>query len=215
MNAKEDIQNMDSMIFDVDGTLWDATEIVAAAWTQTARQGYDPQMTITAQRLRGLFGKLLPDIAADLLPDEPPERQLALIEICCGEEHRALLDAPHPPIYPGLEDTLQVLSKKYRLFIVSNCQAGYIEVFLKCTGLARYFQGHLCPGDTGRPKGDNISEIIRQHHLLSPVYIGDTDGDHQAARQAGIPFVYASYGYGQTDSPDYTISKLSDLIHLA
>ena len=205
---------MDSMIFDVDGTLWDATGIVAGAWTDIARREYDPQTTITAPQLQGLFGRLLPDIAAALFPKETGERQMELIEICCAAEHQALLDTPKAPIYPGLEETLQVLSKKYRLFIVSNCQAGYIEVFLKCTGFAPYFQGHLCPGDTGRPKGDNIAEIIRLHHLDSPVYIGDTSGDQLASQQAGIPFVYASYGYGQVSSPDHTISKISDLISL-
>lgn len=205
---------MDSMIFDVDGTLWDATEIVAGAWTDIARREYDPKTTITAPQLRGLFGRLLPDIAAALFPRETPKRQMELIEICCEAEHQALLKTPKAPIYPGLEETLQVLSKKYRLFIVSNCQAGYIEVFLRCTGFAPYFQDHLCPGDTGRPKGDNITAIIQKHHLDSPVYIGDTKGDQQASQQAGIPFVYASYGYGQVDPPDLTISRISDLTSL-
>lgn len=203
---------MDSMIFDVDGTLWDATGIVADAWTQCLRRVYDPQMTITSGQLRGLFGKLLPDIAASLFPKESQKRQQELIERCCEEEHKALLAASQAPIYPGLQDTLQVLSEKYKLFIVSNCQAGYIEVFLECTGFSRYFEGHLCPGDTGRPKGENIREIIRRHRLESPVYIGDTMGDCQASREAGIPFVYASYGYGQVDCPDFTISQISDLV---
>lgn len=205
---------MDSMIFDVDGTLWDSTEIVADAWTQAIRQAYDPQMTITAQQLRGLFGKLLPVIAASLFPEENPERQSELIDLCCAEEHRALLAAPQAPVYPELEHILKILSEKYKLFIVSNCQAGYIEVFLKCTGFSHYFQGHLCPGDTGNAKGKNILEIIRRFHLESPVYIGDTEGDQQASREAGIPFIHASYGYGQADAPDYVIRKISDLVRL-
>ena len=202
---------MDSIIFDVDGTLWDSTEIVADAWTKAVRRLYDPQMTITAPQLRGLFGRLLPDIAASLFPRETKARQMELIDLCCAEEHRVLLETPQPPIYPELETTLQTLSEKYRLFIVSNCQAGYIEVFLKCTGFSRYFQGHLCPGDTGNPKGENILEIIRRFDLKSPVYVGDPAGDFQASKDAGIPFVHASYGYGQTDRPDYTISQFSDL----
>ena len=64
---------MDSMIFDVDGTLWDATKIVAEAWTEIARREYDPQITITFGQLQQLFGKLLPDIAANLFPRESPE----------------------------------------------------------------------------------------------------------------------------------------------
>lgn len=205
---------MDGMIFDVDGTLWDATKIVAAAWTKALRQTYDPQMTITAEQLRGLFGKLLSDIAARLFPRESKSRQQELIELCCAQEHRALLAAPKAPVYPKLEDTLQVLSEKYKLFIVSNCQAGYIEVFLECTGFSRYFQDHLCPGDTGHPKGENIREIIRRHRLENPIYIGDTMGDFRAAKEAGIPFVHASYGYGRVDTPDFVIAQISDLVQL-
>lgn len=205
---------MDSMIFDVDGTLWDATEIVATAWTKAIRQEYDPQATVTSSQLRGLFGKLLPDIAAQLFPREEKDRQMELIHICCEEEHRALLDAPEAPTFPGLEDTLKVLSEKYKLFIVSNCQAGYIEVFLQRTGFSHYFLDHLCPGDTGHPKGDNIQEIIQRHHLESPVYIGDTAGDCQASREADVPFVHASYGYGQVESADFTISQITDLIKI-
>ena len=73
---------MDSIIFDVDGTLWDSTEIVAEAWTKAVRRLYDPQMTITAPQLRGLFGRLLPDIAASLFPRETTARQMELIDLC-------------------------------------------------------------------------------------------------------------------------------------
>ena len=112
-------------------------------------------MNITSAKLKSLFGQLLPDIAAQLFPRYSKKEQLRIIDGCCEAEHQALEKAK-APIYPGLEETLSVLSKKYPLFIVSNCQAGYIEVFLKATGFGRYFTGHLCPGDTGMPKGDNI-----------------------------------------------------------
>ncbi len=126
---------------------------------------------------------------------------------------RVLLQA-QVPLYPDLEQTLQQLSAVYPLYIVSNCQGGYIEVFLENTGFGHYFQDHLCPGDTGCAKASNIKEIICRHRLQSPVYVGDTDGDHSASRQAGIPFVFASYGFGTTRDPDYSISGLRDLSRL-
>ena len=139
---------MDSIIFDVDGTLWDSTEICAKAWTDVIHRETSLSLTINASTLKGLFGRLLPDIASVLFADYPKEEQLRLINRCCQEEHKALL-AQCAPLYPDLEKTLQQLKENYRLFIVSNCQAGYIEVFLETSGLGSYFEGHLCPGDTG------------------------------------------------------------------
>ena len=153
------------------------------------------------------------DIARQLFPDETTERQLELIDLCCEEEHRTLLKTP-APTYPGLEDTLKILSKKYPLYIVSNCEAGYIETFLEATGLKAYFQGHLCPGDTQNAKAANIRQIVQDYHLKEPVYVGDTDGDYRACQKAGVPFVFASYGFGQVDTPDYTIEQLKDLVFL-
>ena len=54
-------------------------------------------------------------------------------------------------IYEGLEETIRELSGRYQLMIVSNSQAGYIEAFLKNTGLGEYFADHVCFGDTEIP----------------------------------------------------------------
>ena len=165
---------IDSIIFYVDGTLGDSTAVVAAAWNQIMEKETDMTPNLTGTVLKGLFGRLLPDIAAVIFHEYPKERQLELIEACCAKEHEALLATP-APVYPGLVDALSILSRHYPLYIVSNCQAGYIEVFLEATGLGHYFKDHLCPGDTGKAKADNIRTIIEQNHLQHAVYVGDTD----------------------------------------
>lgn len=204
---------IDSIIFDVDGTLWDSTEIVAKAWTKALSEHTNYNMLITSARLHQLFGQLLPDIAKQLFPEETESRQLYLIDLCCQEEHRALL-SECAPLYEGLEEMLKILHKQYPLYIVSNCQAGYIEVFLEATGFGHYFKGHLCPGDTGNAKAENIRQIIEENHLEVPVYVGDTAGDYQACQKAQVPFVFASYGFGQVETPDYTIRRPMDLVSL-
>lgn len=204
---------MDSIIFDLDGTLWDSTEVVAEAWTKVLQEKAGLDITITTDRLHQLFGQLMPEIARQLFPEETHDRQIELIDLCCEAEHDALLANP-PHTYEGLENTLEILSQKLPLFIVSNCQAGYIEVFLAATGFEKYFQGHLCPGDTDNGKGDNIKQIIAENHLKSPVYVGDTSGDYSATKEAGIPFVWAAYGFGDVDTPDYVINKPKDLLNL-
>lgn len=204
---------MDSIIFDVDGTLWNSTDIVARAWSDYLREKEHMNMEITSEKLMSLFGQLLPDIAKALFPDFSEKEQLRLIDGCCQAEHDAL-SVQCAPLYQGLEETLQILSERFPLFIVSNCQAGYIEVFLKATGFGKYFKGHLCPGDTGMAKAANISKIAADYHLASPVYVGDTMGDYQACKEAGIPFIFASYGFGYVEAPYAVIQKPMDLIPL-
>ena len=201
---------MDSIIFDVDGTLWDSTGIVAEAWSDYLIHTEHMDTDVSAKRLMGLFGQLLPDIAKALFPELPEAEQLRIIDGCCQAEHEALL-RKCAPLYPDLEETLKILSSRFPLFIVSNCQAGYIEVFLKSTGFGHYFKGHLCPGDTGMAKAENIMKIREDNNLSDPVYIGDTIGDFNACRKAGVPFIFAEYGFGQVDKPDYRITSLLTL----
>lgn len=201
---------IDSIIFDLDGTLWDSTEIVANAWNRIIQSETGFPADITGSRLKQLFGKLLSDIAAEIFPTLSKEEQIRLIDRCCEAEHQALRETP-APLYPDLEKVLNELSKKYPLFIVSNCQAGYIELFLEVTGLSGLFTGHLCPGDTGKEKAENIRLVIERYQLQSPVYVGDTEGDQSAAKAANVPFIWASYGFRTVQNPDYRINALSDL----
>lgn len=202
---------MDSIIFDVDGTLWDSTYVIAKAWDTIAKREYDPHINITADLLKCHFGKLLLDIGRAVFPKANDAEVQRLTELCCAQQHHALLATP-PDVYDGMRTAIAELSKKYPLYIVSNCQAGYIEDFLTATGLTDFFQDHLCPGDTGNAKAANISEIIRRNDLHNPIYIGDTMGDYQATKEVGIPFVFAAYGFGQVSTPDYTIKEPLELL---
>ena len=201
---------MDSIIFDVDGTLWDSTEIVAQAWTWYLQTREHMDITLTSQRLMSLFGQLLPDIARQLFPDLSEAEQLRIIDGCCQAEHEALLKKC-APLYEGLEHTLQELGKKYPLFIVSNCQDGYIPCFLEAHGLAPLFADWECSGHTGKSKGENIRMVIERNRLDRAVYLGDTLGDQRAAEEAGIPFLHAAYGFGQPDKPVPSLKAFSDL----
>lgn len=139
----------DSIIFDLDGTLWDTTAVVAQAWNEILKNREDVVFRATPDRLRQLFGKPLPVIAEIIFPELPRAEQLRLMEECCENEHRFLLQTPGK-LFPRLKETLDILKQRCPLFIVSNCEAGYIEVFLEGTGLTPYFTDFECPGNTGK-----------------------------------------------------------------
>lgn len=205
---------IDGIILDVDGTLWDSTPIVAGAWTRAIRDCGCPEIVVTADMLRQLFGKTMAVIAQELLPGLGWEKQEQVMEVCCRYEHEALSGDECRICYPEVTATIQRLSEILPVFIVSNCQSGYIELFLEKTGLGPYVKDIECYGNTGKNKGDNIRLLAARNGLEAPVYVGDTQGDAQAAAEAGIPFVFASYGFGSPERFDVKIARFGDLLTL-
>jgi phosphoglycolate phosphatase len=205
---------MDSIIFDVDGTLWDSTGEVADAWVIAAKECGAPYEHITGERRHKEFGKTMEAIGISLFPEYPAEEAVRIIRRACDIENEWLA-VHHAALYDGVLNTLKTLSAKMPLFIVSNCQGGYIEVMKETTGLTPYITDHLCPDDTGHAKASNIRAIVEKHNLKSPIYVGDTQGDLNASREAGVKFVFASYGFGQVDSYDGVIEKPEDLLTLS
>ena len=47
--------------------------------------------------------------------------------------------------------------------------------------------------------------------ISNACYVGDTDGDEQAARFANIPFIWAAYGFGSAQVPDAVINSITEL----
>lgn len=201
---------MDGIIFDVDGTLWDSTETVAKAWTQAIRDASDLDMIVDGPLLSGLFGKTMDEICAALFPSLPVEERYRIGELCFQYEND-LLETELGALYDGVEETLRKLSEKYPLYIVSNCQCGYIEVMLRSTGLGKYVKDTLCFGQTQTPKGQTIRTLMERNGLKDVVYVGDTQGDADACKEAGVPFVFAGYGFGDVPEASQRIDSISQL----
>ncbi|MEY9969641.1 phosphoglycolate phosphatase [Lysinibacillus sp. RC46] len=205
--------DIESIIFDLDGTLWDSRKTVAQSWAQVVQGSPYGKGKITEEDLSKTMGLQIQEIAAVLFEYLDEEKQMELILACCQQEQDDLL-RNGGILYPQLEETLLALSKKFRLFIVSNCQEGYIETFYAYHKLEKYFLDFENPGRTGLSKGENIQLIMERNHIKNAVYVGDTQGDMLSAKFAGIPFVFASYGFGKPEEYDYIIEKPFDLLNI-
>ncbi|MCC8028233.1 MAG: HAD hydrolase-like protein, partial [Lachnospiraceae bacterium] len=84
--------------------------------------------------------------------------------------------------------------------IVSNCQSGYIEAFLEYYHLEELVDDTECYGNTLHGKADNLKLLIERNGLDQYWYLGDTQGDYDACREAGVPFVWAAYGFGEVSA---------------
>lgn len=204
----------DGIIFDVDGTLWDSTPIVKDAWNQAFLDYGIKEVNITADTLRGLFGLPMDEIIHRIFSEMPPEERATFGPHCFEYEHR-YLEEKAGILYPDFEETLKGLIKQgHRLSIVSNCQGGYIELFYRKTGFEKYFEDHLCPADSGLLKAENIRLISRRNGYKNPVYVGDTQMDANACAEAGVPIIFARYGFGNIEEPDFVIDRPIDLLKI-
>ncbi len=188
----------DGVLFDLDGTLWNATEAIAVSWEMALRDAPDIPRPPTVRELEGVMGMTAEQLMAALFPHITKERGAELFARCCEVENEYLLQHGGR-LYEGIETLLETLSKEVPLAIVSNCNTEYAPCFLKAHGLEKYFADWECSGRTGLPKGENIKLVAERLGLQAPVYVGDTPLDYEAAKAAGVPFIHAAYGFGKVE----------------
>lgn len=206
--------NYESLIFDIDGTLWDSRALVAEGYNIQLKAEGLAHLCVTAEDLKPLFGKVMTEIADIILATIPEETRYDLMVRCMDTENRYLEENECRIGYPGVKETIEALSKKYRLFIVSNSQCGYPELCMEKLGLTSFIEGHMCFGDTGTSKGKTIRTLMDKHKITSCAYIGDTQGDYEATVEAEVPFIWCTYGFGTPDGYAEKIDRFEDLLNM-
>lgn len=207
------MKEIDSIIFDLDGTLWSTIESAEKCLAVIKSKHEDILQDLSSEDVRKAMGL--------------PFREGAKVYYGYLEEKKAMQYAQEAfmlnienlkkqggNLYPKVYDMIKELSKKFKLCIVSNCLEGYIEAFLNNHHLEEYFCDYESHGKTGLSKGENIKLVMQRNALKNPIYVGDTIGDKTAADFAGIPFVYAAYGFGEVAEYDAKLNDIGDLLSI-
>lgn len=199
----------DSLIFDMDGTLWDAVDSYVAVWNKTFESmGYS--VSVSRDDLLRYMGKPLDEIVESIASFLPSGRT--------GEfyDRLARYDSEMMPVlggrlYPGVAEWFPRLAERYAVYMVSNCGPDGLRNFLTFTGLSEYVTDTLTNGETHLPKSGNIALLALRNGFKSPIYIGDTQGDCDQAHIAGIPMAHVTYGFGECRDADYSFSDFESL----
>ncbi len=204
----------DGIILDIDGTIWNTTPVVAQAWNKAILSTYPQVPTVTADILKTQFGKTMDVIADNLFSILNETQKKDLLNKCCSYEQKALAQNEKDITYPNVVKTIREISKKIPLFIVSNCQNGYIELTMDKLEIRTCISDWECFGHSGLSKAENISLIVQRNKLKNPVYVGDTEGDFLSCKEAGVPFIWAEYGFGKNLENFDIADKITDFSEL-
>lgn len=203
------LMTYDALIFDLDGTLWDAAAASTYGWN-LALEELGASARVTVDDIRSVSGKPFDQCVATLLPELRPANE-ATIEFI--DDHERLgIEKIGGTLYAGVAEGLEALAARHRLFLVSNCPDWYLEAFFRISALAGFFVDSDCHGASGLDKSSMLRVLSRKHHLDRALYVGDTQGDRDAAEVAGMEFAFVSYGFGKTADPALSFSSFSGLV---
>lgn len=208
---------IDSIGFDLDGTLWDYAGRYKEFFSDAVKElPYVHKPTL--EEIYAVTGLSAIDYVNTLFPelsDAPLDLKMSVFRHAEKLGAETILKEGGR-LYEGLEKMLKTLSGEYKLFIASNCEPDYLENFLTFYGFHSYFSDWICHDLSigSRTKGENIKELCLRNGYLHTVFVGDAQSDADAAAEASVPFIWASYGYGNVPSAKYRINRPLDLIDL-
>ncbi len=200
----------DSLIFDMDGTLWDAVDSYCKIWDRTLLET-GINHSVSRQELLDCMGMPINEIFKKVI-STPVDTESFLERLDINEQK--MMPELGGKLYPGVSEGIPELASRYRLFMVSNCGAEGLRNFLSFTGLSPYIDDTLTYGETHQSKAENIKTLISRNNLKAPIYVGDTQGDCNSAHQAGIPMVFTAYGFGRCNNAEYSVESFEQLTEL-
>jgi phosphoglycolate phosphatase len=200
--------NTDALIFDMDGTLWDAVDTYAEIWNM-AFEHEGIEQRITRNDLLALIGTPIDDIIRHFVPADQVDHLLQVIAGLVVTE----LPRLGGRLYEGVQEGIATLAQHYQLFMLSNCDELELPIFVRYAGIEPYITDTLAYGNTHLRKADNMRLLAEKYHLQHPVYVGDTDSDCSEAHRAEVPFVWMSYGFGTTDRAQLQFDNFSDMVN--
>ena len=205
------LKRYDAILFDLDGTLWDASAASAGGWNTALTAAGHPELQVTSQDIRRVSGLPFRGAVEALLPELEEGRRSEVARLIDSGEQSSI-QAKGGELYPDVIEGIHTLASRYRLFLVSNCQDWYLDLFWDSFPIRHLFRDSDCHGQSGCDKREMISRIVKRHRLENPIYVGDTRRDELAARAAGIDYSHAAYGFGDAGEPVHSFESFGQMV---
>ena len=200
------------IIFDMDGTLWDTTEVTLKT-INIILENEKRVNTITIDQIKGIMGLSKVEVAKKLLSNIDEEQALKYIDLEVDKTIE-LINMYGANIYENVIETINYLKDKYKLAIVTNNNDDYAKTFIDKSNLNDAFTDYMGAASYNISKSDAIKEILKRNNITSACYVGDIKKDMDAALEAGIDFIHARYGFEKNVDCKIHIDDIKELIDL-
>lgn len=189
-------EKISTVVFDLDGTLLDTLNDLAASVNYALGQyGYPLR---SADEVRRALGNGVQRLMLASVPAGLSDEQFSEVFACFKRHYVAhSMDTTRP--YPGIDALLQALSAAgYRLAIVSNKMNAAVQE-LQAHFFERWIGVAIGESATVRrkPAPDTVIEALRAlgSEREEAVYVGDSEVDLATARNAGLECLSVTWGF--------------------
>ncbi|GAE33098.1 pyrophosphatase PpaX [Halalkalibacter akibai] len=206
--------NIDTLLFDLDGTLINTNELIIASFLHTLEH-YKPG-EYTREHAIEFIGPPL----TDSFESVDPERVEDMIQT-----YRTFNHAKHDELvteYEGVYETIEQLHQKgYKLAIVTTKIRKTALMGLELTGLAKFFDVVVGLDDVEKAKPDPepLEKALKAlgSSKETAMMIGDSHFDVLAGKNLGVPTAVVGWSIKgeekiRTYEADYTLSNMRDLL---
>lgn len=221
METQKILKNINTIFFDVDGTLFSSEEMLEQVY-QEAIAEFFKQKNIkeklpTLSEILPYIGLPVKEIFKNLLPflkeEERDEISQNVLVTLVDKIYKG--EGIH---YDGVQETIEYLFKKgYKIFSASNGRKPYVEAILKVNKIYNYFLEIICiDNQTIFNKSDIVRYIIKKYNLEpeKSILVGDRESDKIAAKDNHIYFVAAEYGHGSPEERKDALLYISSIKEL-
>jgi phosphoglycolate phosphatase len=182
------------IIFDWDGTLMDSIDKIVTCVKQAAviNELEEP----CSQAIRNIIGLSLDKAMAQLFPEQPEHKQLA-VKTAYREQY-SLYNQQQTPFYPGIKEWLISLkSKGYKLAVATGKGRNGLNRMLHQYDVHDLFHVTYCADETSsKPDPLMLNKILEDlnMHPHQALMVGDSSYDLEMAKNANIDCVGVDYG---------------------
>lgn len=199
----------DSLIFDMDGTLWDATDSYVLAWNEGLKLLNRPER-VDKLVLNSMMGWERNKVFQKIFPTLQESAYEEIYQTINNAQDK-IIPQKGGVFYPNVVEGLKALSQQYKIFVLSNCPANTIKQMIAFGNFEKYITDEIAHGFNQKAKYFNMNLLIEKHKLKSPLYIGDTNSDSLQCQIAKIPFALVTYGFGTSETFDYKFDSFAEL----
>ena len=209
------------VLFDLDGTLVDTAEDIAAALNAALDDRGFP--TLPTASVVGYIGNGAAKLVQRALPPADAEAAIEADLVHRFKAHYAANVCVHSRLYPGIADLLARLPPALALAVLTNKPGDLARPLLGALGIASRF-AHIIGESDGfarKPAPDAVRWLMEKHGVNpgATLVVGDGLPDVQVARALGCPVAAATWGYTRREAllaeqPTFIVETPADVARI-